>query len=323
MNAPSENRSGNIEIARDPVIRTDQHRCFDDHGRPVSCGGSGQEAEMRPGAPWPEPRFSTRTDGVLDRLTGLFWMSDAGEEALPMNWTEAGQYLEALNAQKPGGRADWRLPGRRELFSLVSHDRINPALPAGHPFTGVFPGYYWSETTCAAAASQAWYVHMGGARVHKGMKHGFYMVWPVAGTPYRPYRWHAPVNRFWPGTDTVLDRASGRMWARVPGLGEGPVSWSEGLAMVAEMNRQRWGGYNDWRMPGVRELESLIEESAHSPALPDGHFFEDTPQGCWTSTTSLYEPSYAWVVYFQEGAVGVGFKPKADFGLWPVRTDKG
>jgi hypothetical protein len=89
------------------------------------------------------------------------------------------------------------------------------------------------------------------------------------------------------------------------------------------MNRRRWGGFADWRLPGVRELESLVDEKAHSPALPAGHPFSDPPQGCWTSTTSIYEASYAWVVYFREGAVGVGFKRKADFGLWPVRMNTG
>jgi hypothetical protein len=316
---PTEHR----QDTRDPVVRTDQNRCFDERGRPVSCSGTGQEAETRPGAPWPEPRFSAAADGALDRLTGLFWMLDAGEEALPMSWAEAGAYIEGLNARKAAGRSDWRLPGRRELFSLVSHDRINPSLPSGHPFAGVFPGYYWSATTCAAAASQAWYVHMGGARVYKGMKHGSYMVWPVAGTPYSPYRRQPAGGRFRCGADGILDRATGRTWARDPGLGTGALSWSGALAAVAEMNRRRWGGHSDWRVPGVRELESLIEESAHSPALPEGHPFGDAPQGCWTSTTSVYEPSYAWVVYFREGAVGVGFKPNADFGLWPVRTDRG
>lgn len=303
----------------DPVIRTDQTRCFDEDGREVSCAGTGQDGALQPGAPWPEPRFSVKNGTVHDRLTGLFWKRDAGEEAFPMSWQEARDFVNALNENAEEGRTDWRLPDRRELFSLVSHDCINPALPEGHPFFGVFHGYYWTGTPCAAAASQAWYVHLGGGRVFKGMKHGSYMVWPVAGPAYRPFRTPDGGPRFSARAEAATDRATARMWALAPGLEAGTVSWAGALAQVEALNRGRFGGYDDWRLPGVRELESLLDPSAHFPALPEGHPFSSPPAGCWTATTSVYEPSYAWVVYFREGAVGVGYKPKPEFGVWPVR----
>lgn len=310
-------------MSSDPVIRTDQTRCFDQGGRDISCPGTGQDGALRPGAPWPEPRFIERNGAVVDRLSGLFWKKDAGEDAFPMSWAEAAEWIASLNEGKEAGRTDWRLPDRIELFSLVSHARINPAIPAGHPFSGVFPGYYWSGTSCAAADSQAWYVHFGGGRIYKGMKHGSYMVWPAAGLRYRPYRRPGEAPRFHPDGDTATDRATGRMWVREPGMGKGAVSWTEAMDMVEALNRARWGGFDNWRLPGVRELESLVDLLEHSPALPEGHPFAAPPQGCWTATTSVYEPSYAWVVYFREGAVGVGFKPAADFGLWPVRSLNG
>jgi len=49
----------------------------------------------------------------------------------------------------------------------------------GHPFTNIFTGYYWTSSSCARLPNQAWYIHLGGARVFKGMKYGSYMVWPV------------------------------------------------------------------------------------------------------------------------------------------------
>lgn len=33
----------------------------------------------------------------------------------------------------------------------------------------------------------------------------------------------------------------------------------------------------------------------------------------WSSTTSMYESRYAWVLYMRDGAVGVGFKPLSEF----------
>ena len=61
-----------------------------------------------------------------------------------------------------------------------------------------------------------------------------------------------------------------------------------------------------------------MDLTRHSPALPAGHPWEDVQEGYWSSTTSRYEPRYAWVLYTRDGAVGVGFKPEATFGAWAV-----
>lgn len=59
-------------------LGTGQTRCFATDGAEIPCAGSGQDAEQRPGLPWPQPRFATRPEeagngpeAVLDRLTGL------------------------------------------------------------------------------------------------------------------------------------------------------------------------------------------------------------------------------------------------------------
>jgi hypothetical protein len=124
-------------------------------------------------------RFETHNRVVVDNCNGLMWPADAALGEFPMAWPEALDFIDGLNRSRLHGFADWRLPNRRELFSLVSHTRINPALPEGHPFVNVFSGYYWTSTTCSRLPDQAWYLHIGGARVFKGMKQGFYMVWPV------------------------------------------------------------------------------------------------------------------------------------------------
>ena len=43
---------------------------------------------------------------------------------------------------------------------------------------------------------------------------------------------------------------------------------------MTDLNRQRGGTYS-WRLPNINELESLVDCSAHSPALPHGHPFRD------------------------------------------------
>lgn len=289
---------------------------------------------------------------VEDTHTGLAWTKDASLSEFPLTWEEALDFVADLNDGQLAGYTDWRLPNRRELFSLISRRRINPALPAGHPFEHVFHGYYWTGTTCARLPEQAWYVHLGGARVFKGMKHGSYMVWPVrslrAGPDtvwrtgqkscYTPTFKPSPcrgrgqdgdlaAGRPWPRPrfvmegETVWDRMTDRVWTRRAHIGPAePVDWEAADRCVQTMNKQKAYGCADWRLPTIVELESLCDLGRHSPALPADHPFNDVQPYYWSADTSQYDRQYAWVLYLVDGAVGVGFKPGAEFYVWPVRS---
>ena len=75
-----------------------------------------------------------------------------------------------------------------------------------------------------------------------------------------------------------------------------------------------------WRMPTINELESLVDASECDPALPLEHPFLIRQQGYWSSTTSGFEKDWAYVLYMDKGAVGVGFKKTREFHLWPVKS---
>ncbi len=306
-----------------------------------------QPEGTEPGIMPPEPRFTPSGDTVQDRLTGLVWTQDAAPAEFPLTWTEALDAVRDMNHENAFGHSDWRLPNRRELFSLVSHVQINPALAADHPFGNVFTGYYWSATTCARLPNQAWYVHLGGARLFKGMKHGSYMVWPVRGDSVNVYRtgqtrcfdadgtpvpcdgtgqdgdrrtglpWPSP--RFETGGETVHDRLTGLTWLRNADLTGKPLTWHDAVETVRQMNTERTHGHADWRLPDIRELESLTDMDAHSPALPREHPFTNVQPFYWSGTTSMYDTTYAWTLYLIDGPVGVGYKERPEFYLWPVR----
>jgi hypothetical protein len=298
------------------LLDTDQRDCFDAHGRPVPCAGSGQDGEAQAPGPSAAERFQLEDDAVRDRLTGLIWAADAALSQFPMHFEEARAWLARLNAGRPAGRPPWRLPDRRQLFSLVSHQQINPALPAGHPFRNVFPGYYWTGTLCARRPEQAWTVHLGGGRVQPGMQHASYMVWPVRA-PNPPEIPNS--DRITPDAEVFHDRATSRTWRPLMG-GEagGPLTWPAALERIAHLNRSLPAARNPWRLPNIRELESLCDPARHSPALL-GFWPGPLPEGFWSATTSRYEPRYAWVLYTRDGAAGVGFKARPDFHALAVR----
>lgn len=298
-------------------------------------------------------RFETSTDVVIDLETGLTWCRDAGVSEFPLTWKEAFAFVETLNGERYGGYSDWRLPNRRELFSLVSHARINPSLPPDHPFLNVFHGYYWSAGTCVRLPAQAWYVHFGGAKVYRGMKQASNMIWPVRGAVAEKAAVYFPGQRRcydavgrtlpckdhmiqkialesgtgWPDprfevlVDVVLDRLTGLFWTRNACHGNRFHTWPDARSKVTRMNRENAHGFNNWRIPEIREIESLADLGNHSPALPGGHPFLDVSDFYWSNTTSMYETRYAWAFYMKDGVVGVGFKENAEFSLWPVRGD--
>jgi len=296
-------------------------------------------------------RFMVEKETVIDRQTGMMWAKNASLFDFPLSWDEALDKIKELNTSVLYGYQDWKLPNRKELFSLMSHHAMNPSLPVNNPFLNVFTGYYWTSSTCARLPDQAWYIHLGGARVFKGMKYRSYMVWPArtvedhntsklfqtgqtncfdesgmvidchdtgqdgeiqAGLAYA-------TDRFTENRQTIGDNATGLVWLKDANLHKKTMDWHSTFALISEMNSEMACGYNDWRVPNIIELESLTDMSQHSPALPDDHSFNDVQQFYWSSTTSMYDTSYAWVLYAVDGAVGVGYKPLSEFYLWPVR----
>ncbi len=330
------------------IIHTGLEKCYDLSGREIPCHGTCQDAAFRSGVPWPASRFTSLSKKrVRDELTGLEWTLKANFFDFPLTWQQALDEVKEMNRGGFDGYNDWRLPNRREMRSVVSHGQRKPALPADHPFTGVFLGWYWTSTTSALARAYAWYVHLEGARMFYGGKEQRYLAWPVrgssvhiprtgqtecfntrgeviecAGTGQDPdisagQSWPAP--RFSRLGHEVTDHLTSRVWLDPVVFAGRAVNWQEALDLA-----QRLTGGKDWRLPNINELESLVDASAHSPALPQGHPFTGLMDGYWSSTTSFFEPDWAYVLYMRKGAVGVGYKPGVEFYTWPVRClDRG
>jgi len=314
----------------------------------MPCEGTGQDGEFRRGVSWPVPRFALEDDCVHDRLTGLRWTRNANLAEFPLTWPDALEFVAGLNRHRAIGFSDWRLPNRKELRSLMSMATRRPALPLGHPFSNVFLGWYWTSTTAAINPAYAWSIHMDGARMFYAEKERYCLLWPVRGDASgvlpatgqvgcfdaqgrvvscggtgqdgelrSGFSWPSP--RFEAAGDTaVVDRLSGLLWLRRAWSPPGPVNWWDALERVRKTNEEVRIPGLVWRLPNINELESLVDCSRHSPALPAGHPFLDVADIYWSSTTSFFDPAWAWALYLHKGAVGVGFKAEAAFSVWPV-----
>jgi len=336
-------------------LQTGQRTCHNAAGREIDCRGSGQDAESRRGVPWPMPRFEQNAEVVLDRLTGLGWAQNANLAEFPLRWQEALGYISGMNKEKAFGYCDWRLPNRRELRSLMSHETKKPALPEDHPFVNTFLGWYWTSTTSMIDPAYAWYIHLEGARMFYGNKEQFSLLWPVRGEGYGilpatgqtdcynsggqridcegsgqdgEFRFGRewPKPRFEVIDDLVIDHLTTLCWSKCADLAGGPVTWADALAAVAGLN-QKAKEQGIWRLPNINELESLVDCGMHSPALQFAHPFDCVRESYWSSTTSMFEPDWAWALYLTKGALGVGHKSGPHFSVWAVcdlpRADPG
>ena len=191
------------------IMKTAQANCYDSDWHEVSCGNTGQDGDIQAGVAWPEPRYSDNGDEtVSDNLTGLVWLKDTScmQTKYPefdaygdtpgdgdVSWTQALEFVKGINSglylDCGGGQTDWRLPNRKDLFSLIySLEETPPGewpiihrFPKGHPFTNLHDHKYWTSTTDVKDTDKAWRVVLGSHGLGSDNKEYEYTVWPVRG----------------------------------------------------------------------------------------------------------------------------------------------
>jgi hypothetical protein len=102
---------------------------------------------------------------------------------------------------------------------------------------------------------------------------------------------------------------------------------------VAQLNTASFARHNDWRIPNLRELQSLVDSATSNPSVAPAFNGASCGAGCtditsaacsctggyyywyygyyygyWSSTTYQPSPSYAWTVSFYDGHVSYNFK---------------
>ena len=133
------------------------------------------------------PRFTDNGNGtVTDNLTGLIWLKNANAFSTQL-WAQALTVCNTLASGSAGltdgsTAGQWRLPNLKELQSLIDFSNVSPALPTGHPFTGIQLNYYWSSTTFAGFTTNGWVMGLTYGDIYNDPKDSSdHYVWPVRG----------------------------------------------------------------------------------------------------------------------------------------------
>lgn len=129
------------------------------------------------------------------------------------------------------------------------------------------------------------------------------------------------------GDDTVSDNLTGLMWTKDANIGSGARTWTQAISDCASCTA---GGYSDWRLPQIRELNSLIHFSYFGPALSntagtgqwtEGDPFTNAASDFYWSSTTYADPAIdqAWGVDSYSGWV-YRFAKDETSSVWCVRA---
>lgn len=102
------------------------------------------------------------------------------------------------------------------------------------------------------------------------------------------------------GNGTVTDNVTGLMWQQA--VPASTFGWSAAVAFCPTLTL---AGHNDWRLPSLIELVSIVDFGRSSPSI-DGTYFPATPVTgvFWSSTPAMagIYISLAWAVDFTNGS---------------------
>ena len=237
--------------------------------------------------------FTDNGDGTItDNVTNLIWQQV--DDDTTRNWVTADTYCTGLALSS----LSWRLPKIRELSRIVNFEISGPAIDSAN-FTGTDNAAYWTSTTNALNPSNAWTVDfISGASASTSDKAGnSNLVRCVTGTAISGWYFTNTV-------DVVVDRYTGLTWQRSDNASEdtweNAITYCEGLTLDTQ---------TDWRLPDIKELQSIMDDTAVAAPTINATFFTDTNSaGYWSSTTDTNTPANAWTTDFNTGEMGNAVK---------------
>ncbi len=269
-----------------------------------------------------EAAYQDNGDGtVTDLNTGLMWVQ-APDYSQRWTFDECLAYADSMTV---GGYSDWRLPTIKELYSLTDFSGFWE-LPNGD-FSPWLPEVFHFELPSEDSGLREIDVQMVSSTVYVGesefadpMIFGFnFADGRIKGYPEQRNDPMADDGMFVilavrggdglygindyvdNGDGTVTDQATGLMLQQADdGITR---NWEEALAYAENL---ALAGYDDWRLPNIKELQSIVDYTR----APDA----ENPDIQGAAIDPIFQVSDPWAAYYWSSTTHGFLPPDLPFG---------
>lgn len=261
-------------------------------------GDAGLVAVDRRFAQWPLPvpspllsNFTLTSDTVTDKTTSLVWQR--GDATPPSkSYPDGVAFCGALTI---GGQTDWRLPTRIELLSILDYGQASGFVNATVFVPGAQPAatdLMWTDSISLLRAKldDHFFVDLriGVVGVASSAQVSS-LVRCVRGGPTM-----TPAIPLVASNGAARDLRTGLLWQLDPIATTMLVADAKNACAALVL-----GGFSTgWRLPNVRELASLVDESREQVPLLPSAFLPGPALRYWSATTRANPPTANFAVDF-------------------------
>lgn len=253
------------------------------------------------------PSYTNNSNGTItDNVTGLMWQqADGGEMTIESAFAYANNLVL-------GGYSNWRLPTPIESFSILNHQNNNPAQNTTY-FTNTNAGYWWTNAFQVGDNTKVWATNAGGGIGNKPKSETI----SAGGT----FKFHArcvrdvttptSITRFADNQNgTITDNLTQLIWQKVPNTTT--LTWENALAYAESLSL---ASATDWRLPNIKELQSLNDETLSNPSVNTTYFATIGTKNYWSSTSVQNQTLNCWFWNTQFGITTFGLKTATNWAI--------
>ena len=110
--------------------------------------------------------------------------------------------------------------------------------------------------------------------------------------------------------DVVSDSSTGLEWQDDSDTNGTRRTWQAAIDYCEDLSLE---SHNDWRLPNINELKTLIDRSKRNPAIKSEVFVYVKSSYYWSSTSIVGVEYIAWFVNFNNGDVFGAFKDNNNY----------
>ncbi len=254
------------------------------------------------------PSFTNNSNGTItDTVTRLMWQQvDGGEMTIESAFIYANNLVL-------GGFSDWRLPSPMESFSILNHQNNNPAMNTTF-FTASTAEYWWTNTYQTGDNTKVWCTNAGGG-IGNHPKSETISAGGIKKFHVRVVRNNSiPTtipNHFTDnGNGTITDNLTQLVWQKAPNTAV--LTWENALAYAENLSL---ASATDWRLPNIKELQSLNDESVTNPSTNTTFFPTIGVHNYWSSTSLPNQTTKSWYWNTQFGITTYDTKTNTNYVL--------